>query len=128
MPSIKVDNTECSINTEAMVATLRGLRDAAPEIRRRAGRRGGEALVGEAQFDAPVKTGALKESHVMDASNPDAVRIGANTTYAAAVHARHPTKAGWFLSAIVRNGPRIMKAALAEALEHAARQVKKAGS
>ncbi len=121
MPRIRNGHLDIGIDTEGLSAVLGSLRAAAPGIRRRALRRAAEAIVGEAQFSAPVKTGTLKDAHVVDASDPDNVRIGANTTYAAAVHERHPTKGRWFLNAVVTKGPGILRKALAEAMEHAAK-------
>lgn len=123
MPFIRNGQLEIGIDSEGMIAALRDLAKAAPGVRRRAGRRGGEAIVGEAQVVSPVDTGTLRESHTVDPSDPDNVRIGANTVYAAAVHERHRTKARWFYGAIVTHGPRIMRAALTEALEQAANRL-----
>lgn len=88
----------------------------AQPIRRRALALSAEAINAEAQFDAPVLTGLLKESHVVDHSNPDRVALGANTTYAAASHETHPTKARWYLKAILEKAPEIMRKALERAV------------
>lgn len=77
----------------------------------------GEALVGEAQVDAPVRKGDLKESHYVSDFENDAVVIGTNTDYAMAVHQRHPTKSLWFINAITRNFRRISEAAIKKALK-----------
>ncbi len=123
MPFIRNGQLEIGVDSEGMLAALRDLSKAAPGVRRRALRRGGEAIVGEAQMISPVEFGTLRDSHTVDASDPDAVRIGANTEYAAAVHERHPTKSRWFYNTIVTQGPRIMRAAIEEALEHAPKQL-----
>jgi hypothetical protein len=70
-------------------------------------------------MDSPVLHGDLKASHVVDRSIRRVRRIGATVIYAAAVHARHPTKAGWYLNAIVKNAAKFMQAALAKALAEA---------
>lgn len=77
----------------------------------------GEALVGEAQVDAPVRKGDLKESHYVSDFENEAVVIGTNTDYAMAVHERHPTKAHWFINAITRNFRRISQGAIEKALK-----------
>lgn len=115
------------IQTAEMSAALGRLRAAAPGVRRRALRGAAIELTGAAQIDSPVRYGTLQDSHTHDLSNPDAPRIGANTTYAAAVHERHPTKSRWFLASVIGNGPRVMKAALEEAMGWAAKQANKPG-
>lgn len=72
-----------------------------------------EAVLSEAQVDAPVLTGTLQNSHTVfeDTSDRDdgAIVIGANTVYALPVHETHPTKKRWFTRVIVRTLPRAME-------------------
>ena len=75
-----------------------------------------EALVGEAQFDAPIKTGTLKDSHTVGEFEDGAVVIGVNTAYAMAVHETHPSRSRWFFNAIVRNFRRITRASIRKQL------------
>ena len=71
-----------------------------------------ESLVSDAQTEAPVRTGFLVDQHIVEVRRPQKdVLIGANTTYAAAVHANHPTKAGWLLNTILANGMSAVRAA-----------------
>lgn len=97
-------------------------REEAP-IRRAALRLAAESLNSDAQVDAPVLTGFLKDSHIVDHSNPNAPRIGANTTYAAAVHANHPTKSRWYLAAILGRGAATLRKALTIAIEAAGKKL-----
>lgn len=110
-----------------MNAVLSALKAHEAPLRRRVLAITAETLLSEAQADAPVKTGTLKDAHIIDASDPDRPAIGANTTYALAVHARHPTKAQWFLNAIVKGGKRVMEGALKIATKEAADAVSKGG-
>ncbi|PCI10418.1 hypothetical protein COB72_03455 [bacterium] len=75
-----------------------------------------EGIVGEAQFEAPVLTGALAESHTVSEPDEGSIIVGANTPYAMAVHETHPTKAHWFINAINRNFKRISGRAIEKAL------------
>lgn len=102
---------QTKLDSRSLQQGLERLRRQAPELRRRTLARIAEAINSEAQTDAPVKTGFLKESHIVDLSNPDAPRIGATAQYAAAVHANHETKAGWYQNAIVKHAARIFRAA-----------------
>lgn len=83
-------------------------------------REGGEAVLSEAQMEAPVLTGFLQNSHVVldDTSEREggSIVIGVNTKYALAVHETHPTKKRWFLRAITQHLPRIMERVLKRAL------------
>lgn len=101
--------TRAELPLAEMKAMLDDLRRQEQPIRRGASALAAESLNSEAQNDAPVRTGVLKEAHIVDLSNPDEPRLGANTTYAAAVHALHPGKARWYLNAIVANGARVMR-------------------
>lgn len=76
----------------------------------------GHAVVSEAQVDSPYRKGFLAESHDVFDHNEDGATIGASIEYAAAVHARHPTKAGWFMDAVRNNYPRIVRRLLIERL------------
>lgn len=77
----------------------------------------GEGLIGEAQFNAPVDTGHLAESHFVSDYNQGEVIIGANAPYAFPVHETHPTKAHWFINAITRNFERMTKASIRKHLK-----------
>lgn len=111
-----------------MNAALAALKRQEVPIRRRALAIAAEALLSAAQADAPVKTGFLKDAHISDLSDQDRPAIGANATYALAVHARHPTKAQWFLNAIVKNGKRVVEGALKIAMREAADRLPKGGN
>lgn len=68
-----------------------------------------EAVVSEAQLSAPVDKGFLKAEHdVLEVRDGEAT-VGAYAEYAAAVHARHPSKAGWFQRAIRMHYRRMMR-------------------
>lgn len=95
---------------------LKQLRDLERPIAHRALDLSQEAILSEAQVDAPVLTGFLKESHFADDSDRDNRVIGANTTYALVVHETHPTKSRWFVNAIQKNGRRILEGAIKLAL------------
>lgn len=71
-----------------------------------------EAVLSEAQTQAPVLTGFLQNSHTVLEEDAQGITIGVNTTYALAVHETHPTRKRWFLRAIVQHLPRVMEAAL----------------
>jgi hypothetical protein len=75
-----------------------------------------EAIVGEAQFNAPVDTGHLAESHTVSEPEEGSVLVGANTPYAMAVHETHATKAHWFVEAIHRNFARVSRKTIVKAL------------
>ncbi len=108
---------QAKFDTAPLTAALNRLRREEVTVRRRTLELSAEAIVGEAQFDAPVDTGLLKSQHIVDDSNPDKIQIGANTKYAAAVHERHPTKSQWFLKVMLQRGANIMRKALTKALE-----------
>lgn len=76
----------------------------------------GDAILGEAQVDAPKLTGFLGESHYRKDFDGEAVVIGVNADYGLAVHETHPTKARWFWNAVVRNFPRVGRKAIIKAL------------
>jgi phage gpG-like protein len=103
---------------------LRACAKAAPKIRQRALREAAVTLRGDAQAEAPVRTGDLKASHTEDLSNPDKPVIGAGMSYAAAVHARHPTKAGWFRDVVIKRGPVVLRKALERALRDEIQKIK----
>lgn len=71
-----------------------------------------ESLVSDAAIEAPKKTGILAQEHFVEMrrSKREAI-VGANTNYAAAVHANHPTKAGWFQNVLLGKGLEAIKAA-----------------
>ena len=97
-----------------MQEALAALGAAERPVRRQALSLGAEAIVSEAQVEAPVLTGFLSESHTVQRGffARDRVRIGATAGYAAAVHETHPTKARWFLNAITTHAARILRGAL----------------
>ena len=74
------------------------------------------AVISEAQMDAPVKTGFLKETHFADDAQDGVGELGASAEYAAAVHETHPTKAGWIIDAINLHARRIYGRLLRDAL------------
>lgn len=74
------------------------------------------AVIAEAQIDAPVKTGFLKETHFADDAQDGVGELGASADYAAAVHETHPTKAGWIIDAINLHARRIYGRLLRDAL------------
>lgn len=67
-----------------------------------------EAVNSEAQINAPIKTGDLKDSHFVGAVEDGQISVGASIAYAAAVHAKHPTKANWYADAIRNNYRRVV--------------------
>lgn len=104
----------------AMDMWLGEIRKAERPLARRALSLAGEALVSEAQLNAPVKSGFLKASHVKaPREDADEVRIGASAVYGLAVHQRHPdpSKRHWFLRSIVRNAGRIFERSLKAAAD-----------
>lgn len=103
-----------------MNATLEKFRRAGERAAERALDVGTEALVSEAQVDAPVKTGFLKERHFTEKVRPLLRLIGVNTTYALAVHETHKTKRRWFVNAIKTNFVRVFEGALKIALREEA--------
>ena len=109
-------NDPVQLDLAPLHATLKKMHDNAPKVRRRGLALWAEALVGEAQFDAPVITGDLKSSHLVDHSNPDAPRIGATMQYAAAAHERSTQSPRWFLRAILEKGAELGRKALEKAL------------
>lgn len=77
----------------------------------------GEAVNSEAQANSPIEWGTLKDSHgVAEEVVDGTITVGASAEYAAAVHANHPTQAGWYADAIRNNYRRIMGVLLAKAL------------
>ena len=76
----------------------------------------GDDILGEAQTTAPIKSGALAESHYRNDFQDDGVVIGVNVDYGLPVHETHPTKSQWFLNAIVRNFARVSRKAIIKAL------------
>jgi hypothetical protein len=100
------------IPTAEMNAVLARFRRAAPEAADRAMGAGLEVLVGEAQVEAPVRTGLLKERHFVRRVRAGEYMVGASTEYALAVHETHPTKRRWFVNAVTRNFRRVMEGAL----------------
>jgi len=107
-----------SVSTAEVDRSLKTLAGNMPEVIAYAQDLAGEGILSEAQTEAPIKSGVLKESAIKERS-PDGKRtfIGFLAKYAAAVHARHPTKAGWFRDAIREHAPRIIVASVKKALE-----------
>lgn len=88
---------------------------------------GAEALVSEAQVEAPVKTGLLKEMHFADRVRKLLWIIGVNTSYAMAVHEVHPTRKRWFVNAVKEHFTRVFDGALKLALREEAEKVRRPG-
>lgn len=96
----------------ALQSAMTKVRDQADATRDKILDQSAEILVGEAkqQERCPYLTGALADSHTWTVGPKEATRlIGANTTYAAAVHANHATKARWLLIAVVDLGPGVLE-------------------
>ncbi len=113
-----MNETEAVLPIQEMRAFERELAEIPKEIREPVLLEIGEAIVGEAQFNAPVKTGHLAESHYTSDFKRDRVIIGVNYPYAMAVHETHPTKSRWFIRAIMDNFARVSEAALKRAFEN----------
>lgn len=111
---ISQNGATIEIPTPEMRAWTDDLRRQEKPIRTRALTLAGEALLSEAQHDAPIKTGFLKESHFLDASKAGdgEVTIGVGASYGLPVHERHASKKRWFIRAIVSNGARVFGKAL----------------
>lgn len=113
---IERNGARIEIPSGQMAEVVRMLRDAEPEIRVTALGLAAAALAGEAAEDAPVATGLLKRSHFSEIVDDVAlVGAGNGAAYAAAVHARHPTKAYWLLNRVKAGFAQAMQAALREA-------------
>lgn len=107
-----MSGTFAELPTAEMNATLEEFKRASDRAAEEALATGTEALLSEAQFDAPVLTGALKESHAAVKVTRRLWMMIVNRSYALAVHETHPTKKRWFVNAIKLNFSRIFKAAL----------------
>lgn len=89
------------------------------EARQEALDQAAEIVTGEAKREdvCPYKTGALADSHTWERGPAkDQRTIGANTTYAAAVHARHKEKPQWLLRTVLEKGPEIITKAIEVAM------------
>lgn len=77
----------------------------------------GEGLISEMQFDAPVKTGVLKDSHGVEPTR-GGVTMYANTDYALARHEVYPDKPGhqWAAKVMASRSVSILTGALREAV------------
>lgn len=109
------------INMKPLQAALEKTRKEAGETRDEALDMAAEIVVSEAKQRevCPYLTGALADSHTWERGPGEGQRtVGANTTYAAAVHARHQTKAQWLLRTIAQRGPEIIRKATAKALKN----------
>ncbi|MBL0922453.1 MAG: hypothetical protein IBJ10_10045 [Phycisphaerales bacterium] len=115
------------LNTRSIDAAFRTLAGQAPAVRAEAAALAAEAIVSEAQTDAPVLSGDLKDRHGHDSPREGVRRLYANIFYAAAVHARHPTKAGWFMAAMLRVGPGAVREGARIAIARAAERAAAAG-
>ncbi len=117
------DPQHAHIQTEEMSAVLGRLAKESEPMSDRVIDLSAEAIVSEAQVEAPVDTGHLKSRHVViEAARRARAVIGALASYALAVHERHPTKAFWFLEAITRKGPTIIRRILEDELDKAGRR------
>jgi len=96
-------------------ANLRRLAGRAPDVAERAAKIASEAFIAEAQNNAPVKTGFLKDSDFNTAEGRGR-RFGFGASYAAAVEANHPTKSGFLRRAILENSTRFIGEAIKRAL------------
>lgn len=114
--------TYATVPTEEMNAMLERLRAQEPRIRRETLTLAAEALLSEAQIEAPVLTGALKASHFLYHASADHALIGCNTNYALAVHETHPTRRHWFINAVQTNFHRVFEGAMKIVLDRAARR------
>lgn len=112
--------TEAVVPVAEMQAWNRKLARYPEEIREEVLLATAEEIVGEAEVNAPVRSGDLKASHFVDDFEDGGVTIGAGGSgvdYAQVVHEVHPTKAHWFRDAIIRRFKPTIERALRFALE-----------
>lgn len=102
-----------SIDITKVNAKLTQLRKEAPALAAKAEQTAAEAILSEAQVDAPVLSGFLKDSALAIRSGRK-VFFGFTARYAAAVHERHPTKPGFLRNAIRTQGLRIINAVVSK--------------
>lgn len=102
------DGTYADLPMKKILGFQRVMRRIPEDMRQDVLEESGEALVGEAQVTAPIKTGNLSESHYVGDFDDGAQIIGVNTDYAMAVHETHPTKKRWFRKAIAKNFRRVI--------------------
>lgn len=101
-------------------AALRKMREEANSMRDAILDQSAEILVGEAKQEerCPILTGALADSHTWQMGPKEGTRlIGANTYYAAAVHANHESKHHWLLYTVVDLGPGVLEKVTAKVLK-----------
>lgn len=117
---VKVSHRGATIElpTPEMRADLRRLERSETPIVRDAVTEWGEGVNSEAQYEAPIRTGFLKESHFVDASTADRghAEVGATASYARVVHETHPTKSRWYLNAILKHSARILRKSIERAM------------
>lgn len=107
----------------ALQALLGKVRAMEPKFRKYALGLWGVALVSEATQDGvvPRRTGLLASQHSSKVTG-DVVTITANTSYAAAVHERHPTLKRWLLNTITRYAGPLFEKIAPKAFERAANE------
>lgn len=106
-------------------SALSKLRRALPEDAERILRLSAEGMQSEAQVDAPIRTGFLKETHGVARVDDKRAELRISAQYALAVHETHPTKSRWALNAWLREGPRIIEKAAELVLGERARRASK---
>ncbi len=108
-------NDQPSIDTSKVVRELRRLRERFPGETDRAVGLWAENLVSEMKDESvvPRDTGRLRDAHGWKRVKDAVWELFANTSYAAAVHERHKTKARWFARTMAERG----RPTLAKALE-----------
>ncbi|MFM9958428.1 MAG: HK97 gp10 family phage protein [Phycisphaerales bacterium] len=87
-----------SIDARKVLRELGELHRAAPRLGDEMLGQWAENLTSEMKQEGvvPRDTGRLRDSHGWEKVRALVYRVFANTTYAAAVHERHPTQSGWF--------------------------------
>lgn len=104
----------------ALQSALQKMRDEANDMRDAILDESAELVIGEAKQEdrCPYDWGTLSDSHTWVVGPKEGTRLlGANTDYAAAVHANHASKARWLLIATVDLGPGIIEKVTKKHLE-----------
>lgn len=104
------------ITSREMKEIEKKLREYPVRIRRRVIREAGELIIAEAQEEAPVKTGFLRNSEFVERNADGSVTVGFGADYALPVHERHPTHAGFLRRPVLELLPRIMRRLLSRAV------------
>ncbi|MEN0020922.1 MAG: HK97 gp10 family phage protein [Planctomycetota bacterium] len=111
--------TYAELDTRAQQRIMDEVEQLAKELRPDVVREVGEAVIGEAQELAPVRTGTLKNSDFVDdtdLADKGQIVIGFGADYALAVHETHPTRSRFLADAIKRFLPTTMRKAIRRAL------------